>query len=145
MNTETIETAIDKYVQERMEQGKKRAREHFIAYAYLKYGGGEIKEFMKRAAGLSRYYMEFLRVMKNPFKGPEIAWFASMVMVGVFSCCLMGVDEERLLGIMVFAGTLVHFFSLVWMVARKWSEIGVKIAIYREIAEIADSEMAGAV
>jgi hypothetical protein len=145
MNTETIETAIDQYVQERMAQGKKRAREHFIAYAYLKHGGGEIREFMKRAAGLSRYYMEFLRVMENPFKGPEMAWFASMVSVGVFSCYLMGVEEERLIGIMVFSGTLVHICSLIRMVARKWSEIGVMIAIYREIAEIADSEMAGAV
>ena len=145
MKTEIIETAIEKYVQERMAQGKTRAREHFIAYAYLKYGGGEIREFMKRAAGLSRYYMEFLRVMKNPFKGPEIAWFASMVMVGVFSCYLMGVAEDRLLGIIVFSGALANFFSLVWMVARKWSEMEVMIAIYREIAEIADSEMAGAV
>ena len=145
MNTETIEKAIEKYVQERMEQGKKRASEHFLAYAYLKHGGGEVREFMKRAAGLSRYYMEFLRVMENPFKGPEMAWFATMVMVGVYSCYLMGVDDERLLGIMVFSGTLVNFCSLVRMVAQKWSEIGVMIAIYREIAEIADNEMAGAV
>ena len=77
MNTETIEVAIDKYVQERMEQGRQRAAEHFLAYAYLKHGGSEINEFMKKACGLSRYYMDYLKVMENPFKGPEMAFLGS--------------------------------------------------------------------
>ncbi|HEY6874291.1 MAG TPA: hypothetical protein VI298_16320 [Geobacteraceae bacterium] len=144
MNTETIEEAIDKYVHERMEQGKERASQHFLAYAYLKYGGGEIREFMKKAGGLARYYMDFLKVMENPFRGPEMAWFATMVVIGIFSCYLMGTEDEQILGIMIFSGTLVHFCALVRLVAKKWSDTGVMIAIYREIAEIADKEMAGA-
>ena len=143
MNTETIETAIDKYVNERMVQGKQKAIEHFLAYAYLKHGGDEVKEFMKKVVGLSRYYINFLNAMENPFRGPELFWFASMLLVGIFSCYLMELEDERLLGIMVFSGTLVHACSLIVAVAKKWSDTGVMIAIYREIAEIAEKEAAG--
>ncbi len=141
MNTETIETAIDKYVHERMAQGKQKASEHFLAYAYLKHGGDEVREFMKKAVGLSRYYVNFLTTMENPFRGPELFWFASMVLVGIFSCYLMEIDDERLLGIMVFSGTLVHACALLVAMARKWCETGTMIAIYREIAEIAEHEV----
>jgi len=145
MNTETIETAIDKYVQERMQQGKQKACEHFLAYAYLKHGGGEVREFMKRALGLSRYYINFLTTMENPFRGPELFWLASMFLVGIFSCYLMELDDQRLLGIMVFSGTFVHACSLIHAIAKKWSETGVMIAIYREIVEIAEHEVAEAI
>lgn len=143
MNTETIEAAIDKYVNERMEQGKARASEHFLAYAYLKHGGDEIREFMKKTGGLARYYIDFLRVMENPFRGPEMALLATMIVIGIYSCYLMGTDDEQILGIMVFAGTLVHFLGLIRLVAKKWSDTGVMIAIYREIAEIAEKEITG--
>ncbi|HLO26785.1 MAG TPA: hypothetical protein VK187_11775 [Geobacteraceae bacterium] len=145
MNTETIETAIDKYVHERMAQGKKQASEHFLAYAYLKCGGDEVREFMKKAVGLSRYYINFLTAMENPFRGPELFWFASMLLVGIFSCYLMEIDDQRLLGIMVFSGTLVHACGLIVAMARKWCETGLMIAIYREIAEIAEREVSDAV
>ena len=143
MNTETIETAIDKYVHERMEQGKQKASEHFLAYAYLKHGGDEVREFMKKVGGLSRYYINFLDAMENPFRGPELFWFASMLLVAIYSCYLMELDDQRLLGIMVFSGTLVHACALIIAVAKKWSETGVMIAIYREIVEIAEKEVSG--
>jgi hypothetical protein len=142
MKTEPIEVAIDMYVQERMHKGKQRAREHFLAYAYLKYGGAEVRDFMKKAGGLCRYYIDYLRVMENPFRGPEMWWFATMVLVAIYSCYLMGQEDDRLIGIMVFSGTLVNFGALVRAVAKKWSETGVMIAIYREIAEIAENEAA---
>jgi hypothetical protein len=145
MKTETIETAIDKYVHERMEQGKVRAGEHFVAYAYLKHGGDEAREFMKKAVGLSRYYINYLTAMENPFRGPELFWLASMVLVALFSCYLMEIDDRRMIGIMVFSGTLVHAGALIRLIAKKWSETGVMIAIYREIAEIAEKEAAEAV
>ena len=141
MNTEPIETAIDKYVHERMAQGKQRASEHFLAYAYLKYGGDEVREFMKKAVGLSRYYINFLSAMENPFRGPELFWLASMLLVGIYSCYLMELDDLRMLGIMVFSGTVVHAGALIVAVAKKWSQTGVMIAIYREIAEIAEREV----
>jgi len=145
MNTEIIEMAIDKYVHEQMQQGKQRAREHFLAYAYLKHGSIEVRDFMKKAGGLCRYYIDYLRVMENPFRGPEMWWLAKMVLVGIYSCYLMELEDERLLGIMVFSGTVVHFCVLVHAVVKKWSETGVMIAIYREIAEIAENEVGGAV
>ncbi|SRR6266540_3610704 len=140
MNTETVEIAIDKYVHERMEQGKKRASEHFLAYAYVKHSGDEIREFMKKAGGLARYYIDYLGVMENPFRGPEIGWSAAMLLVAIFSCYLIGLEEQRLLGMLILSGTLVHFCSLIVLMANKWSDTGVMIAIYREIAEIAESE-----
>jgi len=144
MRIEPIEAAIDKYVQERMQQGRQRAREHFLAYAYLKCGGTGARDFMKKAGGLCRYYIDYLRVMENPFRGPEMWWFATMVLVALYSCYLMGLEDDRLIGIMVFSGTLVNFFSLIRIVGKKWSDTGVMIAIYHEIAEIAENEVRSA-
>ncbi len=140
MNTQSIDEAIDKYVHERMVQGKTKASERFLSYAYLKFAGEELVEFMKKVGGLSRYYMDFLDVMENPFRGPELAWLASMLVIGGFSCYLMNSEETRLTGIFVFSGTLVHAWVLIRMAVQKWSNIGVMIAIYREIAEIAEHE-----
>ncbi|RII25569.1 MAG: hypothetical protein CXR31_13405 [Geobacter sp.] len=141
MDTRTIDEAIDKYVHERMEKGKKKAVERFLSYVYLRHGGEECREFMKKVGGLSRYYMDFLRVMENPFRGPEMAWLASMLVIGAFSCYLMSVDDEQFVGICVFAGTIVNGGALIRLVFKKWSDVGVMIAIYREIAEIADNEI----
>ena len=55
----------------------------------------------------------------------------------------MGMEDLRLLGIMVFSGTVVHAGALIVAVAKKWSKTGVMIAIYREIAEIAEKEVSG--
>ena len=140
MDTTVIDEAIDKYVNERMKAGKKSAAERFISYAYLKYAGDELAEFLKKVRGLSRYYVDFLTLMENPFKGPELAWLASMITVGVVSCYMMGNEDSRIAGIFIFSGTLVHAWSLIRMVAKKWREIGVMIAIYREIIEIVERE-----
>lgn len=140
MDTKLIDEAIDKYVHERMEKGRKSAAERFLSYAYLKYAGDELTEFLKKVRGLTRYYVDFLTLMENPFKGPELAWFASMITIGIVSCFMMGDEETRLAGIFIFSGTLVHAWSLILMVAKKWREIGVMIAIYREIIEIVEKE-----
>ena len=142
-NTESIDEAIDKYVHVRMEQGKEEASERFLAYAYLKHGNDELLEFLRKVRGLTRYYIDFLKLMENPFKGPELAWLASMVVVGIYSCYLMDVEESRMLGIFVFAGTFVHACSLVSMTVKKWRDIGVMIAIYREIVQVVDQELMG--
>jgi hypothetical protein len=144
MDTDAIEFAIEKYVQERKELGKQKASEHFIALVYLKHGRTEIAEFLKKVVGLSRYYIDFLKVIQNPFKGPEMALLASMVAVGIYSCYLTAEEHTRVLGITVISGTLLHICLLVGAMARKWSETGVMIAIYREIVEIAEHEVAEA-
>lgn len=96
MDTTVIDEAIDKYVHERMKTGKKSAAERLISYAYLKYAGDELAEFLKKVRGLSRYYVDFLTLMENPFKGPELAWLASMIVVGVASCYMMGNEDLRI-------------------------------------------------
>ncbi|WP_298435107.1 GSU0071 family protein [Geobacter sp.] len=144
MNAIVIEEAIDRYVHERMNRGKGPAATRFLSYAYLKYGGDDLGEFMNKVEGLSCYYIDYLKVMGNPLKGPELAWFLSMLTVGAASCYLMNSEEFRLAGIMVFAGTLVHAWSLLCHAARKWCETGVMIAIYRELLEIAAGEAGGA-
>ncbi|GAM09553.1 hypothetical protein OR1_01833 [Geobacter sp. OR-1] len=140
MNTETIDEAIGKYVNERMKKGKKTASERFLTYAYLKHGGDELAEFMKKVVGLSRYYINFLNIMENPFRGPEVAWFGSMVIVAVFGGYLASQEESRMLGILIVSGTLANAWSLLCAVAKKWLDVGVMIAIYREILELAEKE-----
>ncbi|RNC65254.1 MAG: hypothetical protein ED859_17820 [Desulfuromonadales bacterium] len=141
MNATVIDEAIDKYVHERMRGGKKTAGARFISYAYLKYGGDEVHEFMEKVGSLSCYYIDYLKVMGNPLKGPELAWFLSMLAVGAVSCYLMNLEEFRFAGMVVFAGTLVHAWSLLCHAAQKWCETGVMIAIYREIQEIVEGEV----
>ena len=140
MDTKLIDEAIDKYVNERMTRGRSSAAERFLAYAYLKYAGDELAEFLKKVRGLTRYYVDFLTLMENPFKGPELAWLASMITVGIVSGFMMWGEETRLAGIFIFSGTLVHAGALIKMAAKKWREIGVMIAIYREIIEIVERE-----
>ncbi|HEX9024615.1 MAG TPA: hypothetical protein VF799_12325 [Geobacteraceae bacterium] len=144
MNVQEIDEAIDLYVSDRMEYGKEHARERFLAFTYLKHGSGEVRDFLKRVAGLSRYYINFLRVMENPFKGPEFAWFASMVTVAVYACYLIADDDSRLLGIGLVSGTIVYAVSLIVAVVRNWCTMGVMIAIYREIVQLAETEMESA-
>ncbi|WP_243369851.1 GSU0071 family protein [Geotalea sp. SG265] len=141
MNTEIIDEAIDKYVHERMTTGRKQATERFLSYAYLKQGKEGIGEFLRKVRGLSNYYIDFLRVMANPLKGPEVAWLASMLTIAIYAVILMGMDEDRTLGIFLFAGTLVNGWSLIRTIARKWCDIGVMIAIYLEIAQLAEHEL----
>ena len=141
MNIEQIDEAIDKYVNERMTLTKKTAREHFLAYVHLKHRGDELVDFFKKVGGLSRYYIDYLKVMHNPFKGPELAWLASMLAIAVYAVILMTSDDERTLGIFLFAGTVVNGISLVCVTAKKWCETGVMIAIYREIAQLAEAEL----
>ena len=138
---QTIDEAIDKYVLTRKENGKQQARERFLAYAYLKHGGDDARDFLKKVSSLTRYYIDFLRVMENPFKGPEMAWFGSMLAIAIYSIVLMATEEDKLLGICLFSGTIVNAWFLMSAVARKWCDVGVMIAIYREIVEITEKEM----
>jgi len=82
--------------------------------------------------------------MENPFKGPELAWFAAMLAVGVYGFNLMAAEDSRLLGIVLLSGALVHAWSLLHMVTGKMREIGLRIAIYREIVQIVEKEIRGA-
>ncbi len=141
MDTAYIDEAIEKYVNERKVKGKKPAVERFLSYAYLKFKGEDLVEFMKKVGGLTNYYIDYLKFAQNPFKGPEFAWFFSMILVGAASVYMICTEETRLLGILILSGTVVHAWSLICMVAEKWREAGIMIAIYRELVEIAEQEM----
>ena len=143
MNTQNIDEAIDLYVHERMEKGREEASKRFLAFVYLKHGGDELLEFLKKVDGLAKYYIHFLKVMENPFKGPEFAWFASMVMVAIYGIVLICNEQSRPLGICLVVGTLVFAAALIKETVKNWCKIGVMIAIYRELVQISEDELAG--
>jgi len=140
MDTKTIDEAIDRYVSERMSAGKERASARFLSYAHLKYAGEDIVEFMRHAKGLTRYYIDLTRVLENPFRGREMAFLATMIVVAIFSCWLIHDEETRLAGICILSGTIVNGSALLKQIAAKWLESGVMIAIYEEIATLAENE-----
>jgi len=141
MSKETVDEAIDIYVTERMAKGKQTAIRHFLACIYLKQQSWETKETMRRVRGMTRYYIDLTKVMLNPFKGPEVAWLASMVNIAIYAAVLISLEEQRLLGILLLSGTLVNACYLVRSAARKWCELHVMLAIYDELVQIADHEL----
>lgn len=141
MSKETVDEAIDIYVTERMARGKQTAIRHFLACIYLKQQSWETEETMRRVRGMTRYYIDLTKVMLNPFKGPEVAWLASMVNIAIYAAVLISLEEQRLLGILLLSGTLVNACYLVRSAARKWCELHVMLAIYDELVQIADHEL----
>lgn len=140
MNSRVIDEAIERYVSERMSAGKELASTHFIRYAHIRCARDDVKDFMQQVKKLSCYYIDKLRVLENPFRGMEMAFLLSMLSVATFSCWLMCDEDTRLSGILVFAGTIVHLWALLTDMLRKWQESGVLIAIYEEIASLAEQE-----
>lgn len=143
MEKDTVDEAIDLYVTERMVKGKDTACSHFLACIYLKQQGCEISEYMRRIRGMTRYYIDLAQVTQNPFKGPEIAWLGTMLSIAVYALVLISLEEQRTLGILLFSGVLVNACYLVRRVAAKWCELHVMVAIYDEIVQITENELAG--
>ena len=143
MSKETVDEAIDMYVAERMAKGKQKAITHFLACLYMKQQRWEIAESMRRVRGLTRYYIDLTRVTVNPFKGPEVAWLASMVNIAIYATVLICLEDQRPLGIALLSGAVVNGCYLVRCVTRKWCELHVMLAIYDEIVQIADHELEG--
>lgn len=141
MITTSIDKAIEQYVIERRRVGRKAAETKFITYTYLASGENDIVSFMKRIRGLASYYIDFLSVLENPFRGPQAAWLALMAIVFPVGIFMMTVDDLRLAGIFITSGTLVNGISLWRVVAAKWLETGVMIALYREIVDLIDNRL----
>jgi hypothetical protein len=141
MDKNTVDEAIDLYVAERMAKGKESASTHFLACIYLKQHGQEIAEAMRRIRGMTRYYIDLTKVTLNPFKGPEIAWFASMVNIAIYALVLISQEEQRLLGFMLLSCALVNGCYLVRCATAKWCELHVMLAIYLEIVQITENEL----
>ncbi len=144
MNSERIDDVIERYLHERMEKGHETARQRFLDYAYLKHGGDELLEFLLKVGGLSRLYIKHLKGMEDSFKWPEMAWFAVMMVIGIYGYSLTAAEESQTLGIVLISGALVHACSLFCMIARKMREIGIRITLYHEIIQIVEKELRAA-
>jgi len=141
MKRDTVDEAIDLYVNERMAKGRETASSHFLASIYIKPQGLEIAEYMRRIRGMTRYYIDLTKVTLNPFKGPEMAWLASMVNIAIYALVLISLEEQRLLGIMLLSGALVNGWYLLHCAAKKWCDLHVMVAIYSEIVQITEHEL----
>lgn len=141
MKKETVDEAIDIYLAERMVKGKQMAITHFLACIYMKQQSWEIAESLRRVRGMTRYYIDLAKVMQNPLKGPEIAWFFSIINIAIYAIVLITIEEQRPLGIALLSGTLVNAGYLIKNATKKWCDLHVMLAIYDEIVQIADHEL----
>ena len=143
MNLNPVDEAIEKYVRERMDKGAQEAKSRFLSYAHLRYSGSDLAEFLRKTSGISRYYIDYLKVMVNPLKGPELAFFATVVTMGAYGGFLLTDCDQRTLGIVILAGALVNAWTIIKNVLRKWCDLDVMIAIYRELVQLAEQELTG--
>lgn len=141
MNIVPIDEAIERYVRERKECGPHEASAHFVSYAHLRYHGRELIEFLDTTSRMIRYYIGFFRLIINPFKGPELAFFATAVVLAVFGCLMLSEPEEQLPGIFLLSGALVNGWAIISRVIRKWCDLSVLIAIYRELLNLVEKEL----
>jgi hypothetical protein len=136
-----VDEAIERYVRERKERGPHVAGARFLSYAHLRYHGRELIEFLDTTSRMIRYYIGFFRLMVNPLKGPELAFFATAVALAVFGCLMLSEPEEQLPGIFVLSGALVNGWAIISRVIKKWCDLDVLIAIYRELLILAEKEL----
>lgn len=141
MDVLPVDEAIERYVQERKVRSAKEAAARFLGYVHLRYHGRELTEFLDKTAHMIRYYIEFFRVMVNPFKGPDFAFFITAVALAVFGCLMLNEPDEQLPGIVLLSGALVNGWSIVSRIIRKWCDLNVLIAIYRELLALAEKEL----
>jgi len=141
MNTLPIDEAIERYVEERKTHGADEAGARFLSYVHLRYRGRELTDFLKTTSRMIRYYIDLFRLMVNPFKGPELAFFATAVALAVFGCLMLNEPEETLPGIFLLSGALVNGWSIISSAIKKWCDLNVLIAVYRELLALAEREL----
>ncbi|NVO00328.1 MAG: hypothetical protein HXX17_13485 [Geobacteraceae bacterium] len=141
MDNKPIDEAIERYVSERRVKGKDEAGARFLSYVRIRYHGSELIEFLGATTNMIRYYIGFFRMLVNPLKGPELAFFATALAMGIFGCLMLTEPEEQLPGIIMLSGALVNGWSIISRVLRKWCDLNVLIAIYQELLVLAEKEM----
>ena len=134
-----IDEAIERYVIERKKNKRKAAETKFLSYTYLACGEIDVPAFMKKTRGLVSYYIDFLKVLENPWRGPQVGWLSLMVLVFSLGIYLITDADLRIAGIFIITGTLVNGISLYRAVINKWVETAIKIALYQEIIELIDN------
>jgi hypothetical protein len=144
MNTMPVDEAIERYVRERNERGPNEAAARFLSYAHLRYHGRDLTEFLDTTSRMIRYHIDLFRLMVNPCKGPELAFFVTAVALAVFGCLMLTEPEEQLPGIFVLSGALVNGWAIISSIIKKWCDLNVLIAIYRELLALAEEELLAA-
>lgn len=141
MMASTIDTAIERYAQERRTLSKKEAQAHFLSYTYVVCGANHAEDFLKRTRGMLCYYIDCLSIFDNPFRAPQACWLVLMAMVFAFGLFMLGNDDTIVAGFFIAGGTLVNGMSIWRIVCTRWLDTGIMIALYREIIELIDSTL----
>jgi hypothetical protein len=141
MKSDDIDRIIERYAEERKHETRRVAQEHFLAYAYLVCGVGEVEQFLKHTRSMLVYYINSLSLFDNPFKNTQVCWL--LFMFGWFWFCLyMIADENRcLLGVINCTGTVIFGRSLWKIVWTRWLETSLRIAYYEEVIDLIDSHL----
>lgn len=142
MTIARIDEAIERYVSERKKNERTVAASKFLSYSYL-VCGEDVTTFMKRTRGLVYYYIDFLKVLENPLRGPQAGWLALMALVFSFGIFMLTDEELRFSGIFITSGTFVNGITLGRAVITKWVDTAIMIALYREIIELIDNTVEG--
>jgi hypothetical protein len=138
MNSEEVDRIIERYAKERKHESRQVAQQHFLMYAYLACGAGEIEKFMKYTRGLLTYYIDSLSLFENPFRNTQVCWLLLMFLWFCFSIFMMTDTDHRLAGIVSCTGTVIFGRSLWKIVWSDWLDTNVRIACYREIIDLID-------
>lgn len=140
MNISEMDRIIERYAEERRRGSRQVAQEHFLAYAYLLCGAGEVEQFMKNTRSLVVYYIDSLSLFENPFKNSRAHWLLFMLLWFCFSIYMILDSTLYVIGIINLTGTVIFSRSLWKIIWTEWLEASLLIAYYREIVDIIDSQ-----
>jgi uncharacterized membrane protein YccF (DUF307 family) len=145
MRSEDIDLMIGRYAEERRREKRQVAQTHFLTHAHLLCHRGELEQFLKRTRALLVYYIDSLSLFENPFRNTQVCWLLLLFQIFVFGLCMMSDDGLRGAGIIISAGTVVCGASLWQIVWSRWLDTDHLIACYREIIDLIDDLLQGAI
>ncbi len=140
MDSKDIDRIIQRYAEERQHETRQVAQAHFLTYAYLVCGAGEVEQFLRHTRNLLIYHIDSMSLFDNPFRNAQVCWLLFMLIWFAFSLCLLTVDGFCLIGSINVAGTVIFGTSLWKIVWTKWLDTSLLIAYYREIIDLIDSQ-----
>ena len=141
MKSDDIDRIIERYAEERKHETRRVAQEHFLTYAYLVCGVGEVEQFLKNTRSILVYYINSMSLFDNPFKNTQVCWLL-FIFVWFWFCLYMIAEENlRPLGIINCTGTVIFGRSLWKIVWTKWLETCLLIAYYEELIDLIDNHL----
>lgn len=140
MGYEDIDRAIERYAQERWHESRQTAQQHFLTYAYVVCGAGEVESFLRVTRSIVSYQIASLSLFDNPFRNSQFCWLLLMICWFCFNVLLITEQEFCRFGLINCAGTII-FGSLLWKcVWSRWIETCLRIDYYQEIIDCIDSQ-----